>query len=124
MLDDDEGDAEAVDFAHELHRALDLQPLAPGRAEAPRAVLRLRPEPGHIDDLERALTRRAAPRMAQEGADHDVLEDGHVLEGCGHLEGAADAEPRMRFGGRVGDVDAVEDDAPFARPQIAGDAVE
>ncbi len=62
--------------------------------------------------------------MAQEGADHDVLEDGHVLEGCGHLEGAADAEPRMRFGGRVGDVDAVEDDAPFARPQIAGDAVE
>src|SRR6185437_6387217 len=104
--------------------ARDLEPLAPGRAEAALAEMRLLLEAGHLDHVQRTVARLAAPGMAQEGADHHVLEDGHVLEGRRHLEGAADAEPFMLLRGRVGHIAAIEQDAAARRPEIAGDAIE
>jgi hypothetical protein len=69
--------------------------------------------------------RSRAVRMAQERADHDVLEHRHVLEGRRHLEGAADAEPGVLLGRRARDVDAVEAATRARRSAaIAGEAVE
>ena len=42
--------------------------------------------------------------MAQEGADHDVLHDRHVLECHGNLEGAGHAEAGVCLGRGIGDV--------------------
>src|SRR6185437_10146570 len=102
----------------------DLEPLAPRRAEAAGRLIGLAAEADEGDDLARLLPRIVAVGMAQEGADHDVLEDGHLLEGRRHLEGTADAETRMRLGRGVGDVDLGEDDAPARRHQIADETVE
>ncbi len=49
------------------------------------------------------------PPAAVGGADEDVLEDGHRLEGVGDLVGEGDAGPAARVGGQRGDVAAVED---------------
>ena len=72
--------------------ARDLEPLAAGRAERARALVQragsarpVRARPW------RARAHRSAVRMAQERADHHVVEHRHVLERRRHLEGAPDA---------------------------------
>ena len=61
-------------------------------ARAPRPTRSM-----HGAGLGRALRPRVG--MAQEGADHDVVEHRHVLEGERHLEGAGDARAAARASG-------------------------
>src|SRR5262249_18641911 len=63
-------------------------------------------------------------RMAQIGADHHILQHSHVLEGSGHLEGAADAGTGVRFWRRMRYVVTTEDDFAFGRHGVARQAVE
>ena len=93
-------------------RAGDLQPLAAGRAEAARRRVDRRGRG------RRAAARRAPwPRasrgvgMAQQRADHGVVEHRHRFEGERHLEGAREPEPRARLGRQARDVVAGEGDA-------------
>src|ERR1700724_3703477 len=79
---------------------------------------------GELDRLERRLARIRAVRMAQDGAHHDVVENGHVGKSRRNLEGAADTEPRMRFRRRPRHVLAIEPDGAGGWPQIAGKAIE
>ena len=105
--------------------ARDLEPLAPGRAERARARRSCRSfEPDQLEHLQRMRARVAAMRMAQERADHHVVEHGHVLERRRHLEGAPDAEPRVLLGRGARHVGAVERDAAGGRQRVAGEAVE
>src|SRR6185437_10418822 len=54
----------------------------------------------------------------------DVFEDRHVLERRRHLEGAPDAEARMRFRRESRHVGAIKHDTAGRRLEIARDAVE
>ena len=47
-----------------------------------------------VDDLARLVAGACGVRVAQEGADHDVVEHRHGLERERHLERARDAELR------------------------------
>jgi hypothetical protein len=79
---------------------------------------------GEFKDGARFVARVVAVRMAQEGADHHIVDDAHIGK-CGrHLKGAADAGARMRFRRRAREVLAVEDDSPTARHGLAGEAIE
>ncbi len=98
--------------------------LRAGRAERPRGRVGQMPEAGEHQHLRRlALGRRAMP-VAQEGADHDVFQHGHVLERDRHLERPRHAEPRVRLRRRPGHVAAEEADRPLRRLRVAAEAVE
>ena len=77
-----------------------------------------------LDRLARGLARLLAVRMAQERADHDVVEDGHVGKGRRNLKSAADAESRMRFRRSPRHVRAVEPHRSAGRDQVAAKAIE
>ena len=149
VLDDDNRDAHFVDAAHQRDRFLqfgrsqagkrfveqhqarrggehagDLQPLAAGRAERTGALVGEWLKAGELDDLARVHERVAAMRMAQERADHHVVEHGHVLEGRRHLERAADAKPRVPFRRGARDILPREKNLPGARRHVAGQAIE
>ena len=68
--------------------------------------------------------RVIAMRMAQEGADHDVMDDAHLGERGRHLKRAADPGAGMRFRRRPRQVLAVENDSLATRHGLAGEAVE
>ena len=83
--------------------------LRPGVPSAARAqVLPVGRGPTSSSTLSACAARVGAVRMAQERADHHVVENGHVLERRRHLEGAPDAEPRMLFRRGARHVGAVE----------------
>ena len=149
VLDDHERDAHAVDATQQLDRALDLagcqprqrlveqhqprlqrqharnlQPLAAGRAEPARPLIGEVRKPGDLQHLERTLACVGAMRMAQIGADHDILQHRHVLERRRHLEGAADAGARMDVGRRPRQVDAVEAHGAAGRHGVTRETIE
>ena len=149
VLDDDERDAGAVDLPHQLdgradlgrgeaghglveqqhlglggERAGDLEPLAPGRAEALGRRIGDGAEADVIDHLARLVAGGGGAGIAQEGADHHVVQHRHGLERQRHLEGAGDAEARALLRRQAGDVPALEMHGAGGRTEIAGQAVE
>ena len=94
----------------------DLQPLAAGRAEAVGRRVGDEAEADALQHLARLGARVARVGMAQEGADHDVVEHRHGLERQRHLEGAGDAEPGARLRRQPRDV------APskYTVPEVGG----
>ena len=124
VLDDHERDAGAVDVAHQLDgacgpRSASARPCASSSSrtlgsEASARAISSRLRPGvprfragvlgtsrHADPSSRARAslraRLAASAVAQEGADHDVVEHRHGLERQRHLEGAGEPEPARRL---------------------------
>src|SRR5215470_8654751 len=93
--------------------ARDFQPLAAGRAERARRLISA--QAGQFEDGARLVARVIAMRMAQEGADHDVMDDAHLGERGRHLKRAADPGAGMRFRRRPRQVLAVENDSPATR---------
>ncbi len=108
----------------ERERLGDLEALARRERQrgSGRVGERLHAEQGK--HLERAGLGVLRPPVAQERADHHVLEDGQPREGPHHLEGAGDAKPRQREGGKARHIAAEERDAPAGRAQVARDQVE
>ena len=77
-----------------------------------------------FDGFEGRLARVAAVRVAQKGADHDIVQNGHLGKRRRDLERAADSKPRVRFRRCPGQVLAVEPDRSHGRHQIPGKAIE
>src|SRR5437867_15178 len=90
----------------------------------PREHVRLRREPGELEEVPGALPRRADTRVALEGAADDILEHRHPTERAHELPGARDAETADALRTGVGDVGAREDDPSRVRVEVAGEAVE
>src|SRR5207249_9910616 len=86
--------------------------------------VRLRREPGELEEVPGALPRRADTRVALEGAADDILEHRHPTERAHELPGARDAETADALRTGVGDVGAREDDPSRVRVEVAGEAVE
>ena len=61
-----------------------------------------------VDHLARLVAGGGGAGIAQEGADHHVVEHRHGLERQRHLEGAGDAEARALLRRQRGDVAALE----------------
>src|SRR5262249_45157349 len=66
----------------------------------------------------------AAMTVAEESANHHIVEHRHILERGRHLEGAPDACARMRLCGGAREVDTVEQHAARRRHRVAGKAIE
>src|SRR5439155_26914711 len=95
-----------------------------GPSQVPPEPLRLRREPGELEETPGARARLADAVRALERAADDVLEHRHPTEGAHELPGARDAEPADALRAGVGDVGAGEDDPSRVRVEVAREAVE
>ena len=149
VLDQEDGDAAIADRPHHAHdlrhlgrveprhhlveqqqprrgreRAGELEPLAAGDGEVAGAHVEHR---AHADGARDALGRRlglGAARVAQPGADHDVLAHAQPREGLRDLEGAHHARARDDMRLAAGDVRAREAHRAGVGPDEAGDGRE
>jgi hypothetical protein len=101
-----------------------FEPLALAGGKFACEVVPLVDQPDEIDDLERLVARLANTRLAREGPDHDILQQGQVRERLQFLEGAPDAEVADPVGPHGEDVLPVEQDPAAVGSRVAGDQVE
>src|ERR1043165_2176837 len=76
------------------------------------------------EDFASALGGLGDAGGVEEGAQHDVFEDGEVAEGLDDLEGAADAETRGGVGGKAGEGGIAEADRALVGRDEAADEIE
>jgi hypothetical protein len=147
VLNDDDGDPHLVNAPHQrdglvqfgrrqagerfiqqqetrLRRqhARDLETLASRRTERPRRLFRMKA--GQFDDAKRLFARIVAMRMAQERANHHIMQDAHVLERGRHLKSSPDAGTRAGFGRGARDIRAAEHDRARSRHGLASKTIE
>src|SRR3989304_3267016 len=78
----------------------------------------------HVAQAVHEVPARVPVAERPEDAAAEVLEHAEAREEVGHLEGAAEAPPVDLVGGQVGDVLALEPDAPARHRVLARDQVE
>ncbi len=94
-------------------RPRQLETLALGQGQRPRRDMLARGEPDARHDVARPRERVRRPGVPRQGADADVLEDGHAREGPDDLERPRQAELADR-------VRRKSDDGPAAEADVAG----
>jgi ATP-binding cassette, subfamily B, bacterial len=102
----------------------DFQPLLVGDGQRRGGRVALLAEAGESQDLLGALPHQAAPRAAQEGPGHDVLQHRHVGDDLHDLEGPGDPQLADPVRAGVGDIPTAEEDPAAIHSVEAGDAVE